>query len=78
VTLRELLAGATPVSPPESIADADVRGLEYDSRKVEPGCVFFAFPGARVDGREFAAQAIANGAIAVVSELPQPEGFDRP
>ena len=78
MTLRELLAGATPVSPPESVADAEVRGLEYDSRKVEPGYVFFAFPGARVDGREFAAQAVAKGAIAVVSELPQPEGFDRP
>ena len=48
MTLRELLAGATPVSPPESVANAEVRGLEYDSRKVEPGYVFFAFPGARV------------------------------
>jgi UDP-N-acetylmuramoyl-L-alanyl-D-glutamate--2,6-diaminopimelate ligase len=79
VTLRELLAEATLESPvPESVANADVRGLEYDSRKVEPGYLFFAFPGARVDGREFAAQAMAKGASAVVSELPQPEGFDSP
>jgi UDP-N-acetylmuramoyl-L-alanyl-D-glutamate--2,6-diaminopimelate ligase len=77
VTLRELLAGATIESAvPESVANADVRGLEYDSRKVEPGYLFFAFSGARVDGREFAAEAMAKGAIAVMSELPQPEGFD--
>jgi UDP-N-acetylmuramoyl-L-alanyl-D-glutamate--2,6-diaminopimelate ligase len=31
-----------------------------------------------VDGREFAAQAMARGAIAVVSELPQPKGFGSP
>lgn len=79
MTLRELLAGATLESPvPESVANADVRGLEYDSRKVEPGYLFFAFPGARVDGREFAAQAMAKGAIAVISELPQPEGLSSP
>ncbi|HWD99616.1 MAG TPA: Mur ligase domain-containing protein, partial [Bryobacteraceae bacterium] len=79
MTLRELLAGATLESPvPESVANADVRGLEYDSRKVEPGYLFFAFPGARVDGREFAAQAVAQGAIAVISELPQPEGLSSP
>ena len=53
----------------------DVTGLEYDSRMVQAGFLFFAFPGARADGREFAQQAIAKGAIAVVSELPAPAGF---
>jgi len=53
-----------------------VRGLEYDSRRVEPGFLFFAFPGARADGRQFAQQALAKGAIAAVSELAAPEGFD--
>jgi UDP-N-acetylmuramoyl-L-alanyl-D-glutamate--2,6-diaminopimelate ligase len=52
-----------------------VTGLEYDSRRVEPGFLFFAFPGARVDGREFARQAVDQGAAAAVSELPAPEGF---
>ncbi len=52
-----------------------VAGLEYDSRRVQPGFLFFAFPGARVDGREFAQQAVDKGAIAVASELPAPEGF---
>ncbi len=52
-----------------------VTGLEYDSRRVEQGFLFFAFAGARADGRQFAQQAIAKGAIAVVSELSAPEGF---
>src|ERR1700735_1077309 len=57
------------------LGKATVAGLEYDSRRVEPGFLFFAFPGARTDGREFANQAIEKGAIATVSELPAPPGF---
>ncbi len=63
---KQLAAGLGTVS---------VAGLEYDSRRVEPGFLFFAFPGARADGREFAQQAIDQGAVAAVSELPAPEGF---
>ena len=36
-----------------------VAGLEYDSRKVEKDTLFFAFQGARVDGRQFAREAVA-------------------
>lgn len=39
-----------------------------DSRGIEPGDVFLAMPGARVDGRSFIADAIARGAAAVVWE----------
>ncbi len=42
--------------------------LAYDSRRAAPGSVFFAMPGIHVDGHEFAADAVARGAIAVVSE----------
>ena len=51
----------------------DSPGLEYDSRRVEKGTLFFAFAGARVDGRQFAQDAEARGACAVVSELPRGE-----
>jgi UDP-N-acetylmuramoyl-L-alanyl-D-glutamate--2,6-diaminopimelate ligase len=51
-------------------AGMKVEGLEYDSRKVEKGTLFFAFAGARFDGRQFAREAAARGACAVVSELP--------
>src|ERR1700761_3433841 len=42
---------------------------------MEPGVVFFAFAGARADGRQFATAAIERGAIATDSELPGPAGF---
>lgn len=79
MTMSEVLAG-TPLRsemPPE-LARADVLGLEYDSRRVQPGFLFFAFPGARVDGRAFASQAVEKGAIATVSELPAPDGWTAP
>lgn len=73
--LQELLP---EVALPDGLAGAEVRGIAYDSRKVEPGFVFFAFPGKKADGRAFAAQAMERGAVAVLSELPQPEGFSGP
>ena len=53
----------------------EIRGLEYDSRRVEAGFLFFAFAGARADGRELAQSALARGAAAVASELPPPADF---
>lgn len=55
-----------------------VQGLAYDSRRVKPGDLFFAFAGATVDGRAYAAEALEKGAVAVVSELEAPEGFSGP
>jgi UDP-N-acetylmuramoyl-L-alanyl-D-glutamate--2,6-diaminopimelate ligase len=49
-------------------ADADVRSLTGDSREAGPGALFFALPGAVVDGHLFAADAVRRGAIAVVAE----------
>ena len=74
--LSELLAGvALREALDPALANQDVTGLEYDSRRVEKGFVFFAFPGSRVDGRRFAQNAMDLGALAVVSDLPRPEGF---
>ncbi|HVW85327.1 MAG TPA: UDP-N-acetylmuramoyl-L-alanyl-D-glutamate--2,6-diaminopimelate ligase, partial [Bryobacteraceae bacterium] len=79
MTLSEVLAGIPLISEvPPDLSRAEISGLEYDSRRVGPGFLFFAFPGARVDGREFAAQAVSKGAVAVVSELEAPEGFSAP
>jgi len=44
-----------------------VTGFAIDHRKVAPGTVFGAFPGARVNGEDFIAAAVAAGAIAVVA-----------
>ncbi len=53
----------------------DIRGLAYDSRKVEPGYLFFAFSGSKADGTQFASSALQKGAVAIVSERPSYGGF---
>jgi len=74
--LSELLAGvALRETLAPALANQEVTGLEYDSRRVEKGFVFFAFPGSRVDGRRFAQNALDLGAVAVVSDLPRPAEF---
>lgn len=45
-------------------------GITADSRAVRPGMIFAALPGARADGRDFIADAVARGAEAVLA----PEG----
>ena len=71
--LGELLSGVRlthPVAP--ELANSTVSGLDYDSRRVAPGHLFFAFPGSRADGRQFAQDALARGAIAVAGESEAP------
>lgn len=48
--------------------DLEVTGLEWDSRLVKPGVVFFALPGTKTNGTRFAREAVQRGAVAVVSE----------
>src|SRR5580698_864135 len=76
MNLAEVLAGVRLKEPlAAEPAQKMVGGLAYDSRRVRKGWLFFAFPGARADGRSFAEQAVNAGAVAVVSELPAPAGF---
>lgn len=49
-----------------------IKSLIIDSRQAGPGSVFLAYPGSAADGRDFIADAIKNGASAVVYE---PAGF---
>ena len=73
MTPERLLSGADLRSPAAAAwADVEITGLAYDSRRVKAGDAFFAFPGANVDGRKFAGDALAQGAAIVVSELPPP------
>lgn len=48
--------------------DVLVSGLEYDSRKVTKGSVFFALSGLHTDGEKYIESAIENGASAIVYE----------
>ena len=49
---------------------AEIRDLAYDARQARPGSLFFCVPGSRADGHEFAEEAVANGAVALVVERP--------
>ena len=72
VSLQWLLDGIAAV--PER--DAQVADLAIDSRQVRPGSLFLALKGGRAHGLEFAADAAARGASAILWE-PEP-GFGAP
>ncbi|HEX6974738.1 MAG TPA: UDP-N-acetylmuramoyl-L-alanyl-D-glutamate--2,6-diaminopimelate ligase [Vicinamibacterales bacterium] len=55
-------------------AGVTVTGVTCDSRQVAPGFVFVALRGQHADGATFARDAIARGAVAVVSESPVQQG----
>ena len=46
----------------------DFKGLTSDSRKVKPGFLFAALAGAKTHGARFVADAVANGAVAVLGK----------
>ncbi len=64
--LSQLIQGL-PVISASSTVDPEIQSIEYDSRKVRPGSLFFALPGLHHDGEEFAMNAIRAGAVAVVA-----------
>lgn len=55
------------------------RAICTDTRKIQPGDVFWALGGARFDGNQFAAQALEEGAAIAVVDKPDliPEDDDR-
>lgn len=58
--------------------DLEIGRVVYDSRKIEEGCLFICIEGANFDGHDFAAQAVENGAAALVvsKEVPELAGKD--
>jgi UDP-N-acetylmuramoyl-L-alanyl-D-glutamate--2,6-diaminopimelate ligase len=67
--LERLVAALEPVEV-LGRPSAEVRDLSYDARAVTPGALFFAVPGERADGHDFAVDAVESGAVAVVVERP--------
>jgi UDP-N-acetylmuramoyl-L-alanyl-D-glutamate--2,6-diaminopimelate ligase len=74
--LERLVAALEPVEV-LGRPSVEVRDLAYDARAVGPGALFFAVPGTRADGHDFALEAVAGGAVALVVEraldLPVPQ-----
>ena len=65
-TAFEMTARAQTVLAALAAQGVEPRGVADDSRSVQPGDLFLAYPGARADGRRFIADAIARGAVAVL------------
>src|SRR4051812_14915285 len=63
--LREVLGDAARDAPP-----VEVTALAFDNRLVTPGTLFFCVPGFTRDGHDYARDAIARGAAALVVERP--------
>src|ERR1700674_5316348 len=70
MTFQQLLDGAEVLA---QSGDPGVSSVEYDSRRVRPGCVFVAMRGESSDGNRFIDQAIQAGAVAVVTDSAKEE-----
>ena len=65
--LSELLKKVKPISIVGNV-DADIKGVNIDSRKIEEGHLFVAIKGTQTDGHRFIPKALELGAIAVLCE----------
>jgi UDP-N-acetylmuramoyl-L-alanyl-D-glutamate--2,6-diaminopimelate ligase len=66
VLLAEVIGSEAPA--------VEVTALAYDNRLVTPGTLFFCVPGFTRDGHDFADDAIARGAVALVVQRPLRSG----
>jgi UDP-N-acetylmuramoyl-tripeptide--D-alanyl-D-alanine ligase len=62
------ITGAAPAPMTDTAAVAG--SVVIDSRRAGPGALFAALPGQRADGHDFAAAAVAQGAVAVLASRP--------
>ncbi|MEO0614990.1 MAG: UDP-N-acetylmuramoyl-L-alanyl-D-glutamate--2,6-diaminopimelate ligase [Pseudomonadota bacterium] len=60
---------ATLVGNAAAAPSLTITGLALDSRRTRPGDAFFAVQGVALHGIAFAADAVANGAVAVLTDL---------
>ena len=67
-TLSHAVSAVRIVNP----APAEIADLAYDARRVAPGTLFACVPGLKTDGHDFAPDAVARGAAALLVERPLP------
>jgi UDP-N-acetylmuramoyl-L-alanyl-D-glutamate--2,6-diaminopimelate ligase len=72
------LAGL-PVLQVSQAPDRRIRGIAYDSRRVQPGFLFVAIKGFKTNGHLYVADAVERGAgaVAVQEDVPVPAGAAR-
>ncbi len=66
--LEKLIDGLVVKDQFGGVADSEITELEYDSRRVSSGTLFFCVPGHITDGHEFARDAVERGAEALICE----------
>jgi UDP-N-acetylmuramoyl-L-alanyl-D-glutamate--2,6-diaminopimelate ligase len=69
--LSEVFEGVETALP-AGASSLEIRQVACDSRRVQPGALFFAMHGAKADGNTFIQDAIKRGAVAVASEEQAP------
>ena len=64
----ESFSSITPINP--------IAGLNLNSKNIQPGEVFIALAGNKLDGRDYIRQAIDNGASGVLIEILEHEEIE--
>lgn len=67
--LSNILKGITDLN----FAECEISNITLDSRKAEPGCLFCAIKGHKIDARKFIKQAIENGVTAILADADDKE-----
>jgi UDP-N-acetylmuramoyl-L-alanyl-D-glutamate--2,6-diaminopimelate ligase len=68
--VRLAAVAAAVGAPAPAVGDPVVTDVHLDSRRVTPGSLFCAVPGASTDGHDHAPAAVAAGAVALLVERP--------
>jgi UDP-N-acetylmuramoyl-L-alanyl-D-glutamate--2,6-diaminopimelate ligase len=71
-------ASASPLASPGAapLKNPEITGITADSRQVRPGFLFVALNGAQADGRRYADEAVAKGAVAILTDDPAALALD--
>lgn len=75
MTLKDVLQGIPVVAAAGAMTE-EIAGIAFSSKAARPGFLFAALPGAARSGLDFVAEALANGAAAVLSAWPKPPAVD--
>jgi UDP-N-acetylmuramoyl-L-alanyl-D-glutamate--2,6-diaminopimelate ligase len=75
IELTEAAGVGRPLAEPPS-GNPEIAGITADSRRVQSGFLFAALRGTKSDGRAFAGEAIARGAVAILTDDPDALALD--
>ena len=70
--LSDVYAAAGQPFPPDT-SNPDIPAAHFDSRRIQPGMLFVALPGARVDGNDYIGDALRRGAAATLGSRVDPQ-----